>query len=396
MHPTSPQRDDFGDPNGLIRLPSSGGLSKGWQRLLLAIFLCVTALAAVVDLLLPIDLPPLVGQEKAARQARWQAVTWHDGSLARWVEEDRHLRSRIRHHLLPPYALLLYQTLGEVRGELLHGRGGWLFLRDRVLPRPEADDLILQRAAQSLARLQDELAEDGHRLLIVPLPRKAALMPEKLPKGTAARPQLDRRLPQVLTAEGVDFVDLFPVLDGFQDTSGESPYFRGDSHLTPQAMVTSSEAIARHLGLWVPPEERSTRLASLGRQPAEYDLLRFVGIRLTPFTRRFASFERLEAFAVVDSQDRPVTPSRQLEPGTSVGLVGTSFSVVGEASVLLGHFIDQPVVDAAQAGQNPFRVLRTFLADAEPVPPILVLEVPNHVLFEGQGAALAVDMPPAP
>lgn len=380
---------DLGDHGGLVRLETAPSSSRRWDIGLLLIFLCVTLLAGLVDALLPIDIPSLVGEEKAKRQARWQAVHWQDGSLARWIEEDRHLRSRIRHHLLPPYALLLYQAAGEVRGELMLGKDGWLFLRDRVEPRREDDEAILQQSADVLYWVQQRAAERGSRVLIVPLPRKAALASTQLPRGIDARPQLDRQLPGILAAQGVDFVDLLPLLDRLPETCNEAPYFRGDSHLTQCAMRQSAEVIADQLGLAVPQQQRTTEVRALGGQPAEYDLLRFVGIRLTPLTRRLASFERLQAFEILDDAV-PLRPLQDPHSGAGVALVGTSFSTVTELSTFLSHAIDQPVFDAAEPGKNPFQILHELMKpDSEPLPPIIVLEVPNHVLFDNHGLEVA-------
>lgn len=377
------------------------GPTKPCNALLLLVFVVTTGLAGLVDALLPIAMPPLVGEELAQRQTRRQALRWQDGSLARWIEEDRHLRSRVRHHLLPPYALLLYQTVGQVRGELLLGKDGWLFLRQRAIPRPDDDASLLEQAATTLWRLQGATRLAGHRLVTVPLPRKAGLAENKLPRGVDARPDLDRRLVAVLRRHGVDTVDVLPALQRLPKTWDEAPYFRADSHLTQSAMVEVAEGIARHLEARVPPAERRSELRYLGLQAAEFDLLRYVGIRWTPLTQRFAGLEGRHAFQVLAADGRPMP--RQRPPWTAAQnptttqtppptlLVGTSFSTVGQLSTLLSHAIDLPVLDAAKAGESPFLLLERVLYGPWRLHTAhtIVLELPNHLLFDQDGLAAA-------
>ncbi len=420
LAPPADDRLDFGDPQGLIpdflapeagprpQLDGPGRPSKPWNRLLLLVFVVTTSLAGLVDSLLPIAIPPLEGEELAQRQARWQAAHWQDGSLARWIEDDRHLRSRIRHHLLPPYALLIYQTLGQVRGELLLGKDGWLFLRQRAIPRPDDDATILNHGADLLWRLQRATRAAGHRLVTLPLPRKASLAADKLPRGLAARSHLDRRLVAVLRARGVAAVDVLPPLEALPRSWNEAPYFRADSHLTQSAMVEVAELTARYLGAWVPLEERRSELRQLGPQAAEFDLLRFVGIRWTPLTRRFASLERRHAFTVIAADGRPMPrlrPPWNDAQGAAAGqgsqptlLVGTSFSTVAELSTLLSHAIDRPVLDAALAGESPFDLLQRVLQGPWRLdtPHVIVLELPNHLLFDEDGLKAAEALLGAP
>lgn len=376
----------FGDGDGLIdEAPSRRQQCTRRRDLLLVVtFLLLNAGSGIIDLAWPVAEARPVGEEAVAYEARWRSVRWQDGSLARWINERSRQRSRVRHQWMPVYSLLLMEGLGQVRQDLLLGRRDWLFLRNRALPHPADDEALSGQAQAALASLTRRSRRAGHRLVVVPIPRKSSLAFDTLPEGIDSRPELDAQLAARLARSDLDWVDILPLLHALPETRGETPYYEGDSHLTRSAMVDMAEQIAHHLELWVPPEQRRTSLRNLGPVPPRNDLLHLAGIDSSALSRRLADIEPRLSFAVLDTAGRPVRRKTRASGEAPLALIGSSFSAYGDLSVYLSHFIDQPVVDFAKPGINPLIELQERLYDApeHPLPEILVVEIPNYLLFD--------------
>lgn len=373
---------DRGDVNGLIDeapyVPSQK--LRFLYAVIVALFVLVNGVSGVVDSIWPAIPPEPVGEEKEQLLARRQAAQWQDGSLARWLEEESQRRSRVRQSVLPSYSLLIFEGLGYVRNHLILGRQGWLFLRRRTEHFDPRDDVLLTQATELLSSLAQRSAEAGHRLVILPIPRKSALAAQYLPPSVESKRHLDLQLPAILRASGLDIVDILPMLDDLPNVWGETPYYREDSHLTPSAMLGAAELIARHLDMWTPPEQRSTRLRHLGQQPANHDLLGLAGIETNAMTRRLAHIEKRLDFEVLDSSGQTMKATTS---GGQITLIGTSFSSCSDFSTYLTHYLDQPVADLSDAGLDPIHELDALLEKepSSPLPRVIILEVPNYSLF---------------
>lgn len=378
----------------LVALPERTVGPGRWRLVVgtVIVFLALTAGSGLVDLLWPLPPPELTGNEAEARAGRRAAAQLADGSLARWIEEEHRTRSRVRDAVLAPYALTLYQGLREVRGDLVVGPGGWLFLRIRAVPEPLSDAALVARAVERIEALQWHMGRLGSRLVPIPVPRKAAVARDFLPPGINPRSHLDRALADALRQRGIDFVDLMPLFERGRRV-GRIPYFRADSHWTKEAAVRSAEVAARQSGLWVPPGQRRTTLVERP-VPPRFDLLGYLGIRPTGRTLRRLTAERVTETAVkLDGE--LLLRRRDLSSDLDTVLVGTSFSALSWLAPLLEHYTQRPILDASKAGRFPLHNLRQVLTTRRdtglPPPSTVFLELPNHLFFED---ALVVRLTP--
>lgn len=383
--PAKHRGTDPADHHGLIDggHPPSTARTRRLYLVVIFAFLGPLIAAGLVDTFWPITPPTPVGEENEVQQAQQQAARWHDGSLAQWIEEQSRQRSRVRHEVLPAYSQFLLVGLGHVQQQLILGRQDWLFLRSRATPSLGSDEAHLSQSTAVLSALQRRSRQAGFRLVVLPIPRKSSLAAEFLPPDIDSRAHLDERLPGRLAAAGIDHVDILPRLRRLEETWDETPYYRGDSHLTRSAMLEAAEQVAQHLDLWTPPtERRRTTLRHLGPRLARKDLMRLAGIDIGTSSANAALVERRLDFEVLDSQGRRAKPA---EKG-SVAIVGSSYSAYSDFALYLTHFIDQPVVDLSKPGQNPLEAVAGLLAapPASVPAPVILMEIPNYFLFDSR------------
>lgn len=167
--------------------------------------------------------------------------------------------------LLPQVQQVLTSVLGQGNLQVYVGRDGWLFLRPGVdaLTGPGfLDPAVLERRRRggegwtvpvqpdprpAFAALHRALAARGIRLVVLPVPDKAAIHPEKLarraveaPLGNPSRPELARWLDQ----QGIGLFDPAPLLAA---PAAAPRYLATDTHWTPEALDRVARALARDL-----------------------------------------------------------------------------------------------------------------------------------------------------
>lgn len=151
-----------------------------------------------------------------------------------WVQEE----------LLPPVQLFLTGVLGTGNEQVVPGRDGWLFYR------PAVDSLtgpgFLEDARPALLDLRRHLAERGIRMVVLPVPVKAAVHPEKLtarPVQAPVRNAAWEGFVRFLEREGIAVLDLAPARPSFLAT---------DTHWTPDGMELAAKALADWIRASVP------------------------------------------------------------------------------------------------------------------------------------------------
>ncbi len=222
---------------------------------------------------------PLVQIARELR--RGERVQYTD--LFRYAPTERNLRqyertledkSWFQRAVRPEVQRLLLVGLGDAGAKGLVGRGGWVFYRPgvRYLVQKRHTDGV----AQAIVRYRDQLKERGIELLLVPVPGKASVYPDRLTSRMAGRfpdfrsPTED--LMQALKRNGVESVDLFRLFREARRESGDATdlYLAHDTHWTPAGARLAAEAIARRLrGLgWAPAHRRdyASRPILVGRR----------------------------------------------------------------------------------------------------------------------------------
>ena len=176
------------------------------------------------------------------------------------------------------------------------GKDGWRFLEKELkhlnTPKfwaasgeaPVADDPL-----PAILDFKRQLESAGIDLLVVPVPAKAAIYPEKLDPPVPVRPgATDQEFYKALEAQGIKVLDLTePFLSG---KSSAQLYCRQDSHWSPDGIAIAAKEIAARLNElpWVkeyPPTEFSPEvqtleitgdLAPAGAPPERLDACRVV------------------------------------------------------------------------------------------------------------------------
>ncbi len=378
--------------DGLIVAPDTlpGPLSYGLAILVVLLFCVLTFGTGVVDTLWPLPEPKLIGIEAQKAQAAQENARFLDGSLARLIEDRWKRRSRVRGVVGAPYAYYLYRWLNEGSSDLIIGKDGWLFLKERVYPRADSDESIALLGASRAACLQRRFAKRGCRLITIPIPRKSVIAAKYLPRGVLARPRIDSLLVRYAWDLDVECIDLVGPL---MDTETIDNYYQWDSHWSHLGQRRSAYECCRQSGLLVDEKDSPFKLydaldpAHVGR-----DLLASNGITGEYFSREV--FEsKVEHFTAVVGQ---VGPNKSWwilnkdERGLERVVCGTSFTDDRSFWQFLSFYGGKQVENASLPGSRPETVMREFLKRRlESLPRVLFWEMPNHYLTGPGGGRLS-------
>ena len=185
----------------------------------------------------------------------------------------------------PPALDALLRLGGAGSEEAYIGRDGWVFYR------PDVDSLVMRQeksnaAAQGIVDFAAQLAARGVRLVVVPIPGKATIHPEKLSTGKTV---FENPVASPIVADLADKVGeawkqrkakdgtLAPIaIDATSRIwerkleTGEDQFLKTDSHWTPGAMTSIAKSVAEEVlatGIPVAPEElvaEGKEIASVG------------------------------------------------------------------------------------------------------------------------------------
>lgn len=377
-----------GDGRGLVRIGTAGVARLGLP--VIALFLLLTAGTGLVDSVWPLPRPELFGIEREEDEALRQDARLFDGSATELFEYDLRLRSRVRRAVSPHYALALYRWLDETGQRVVAGREGWLFLRGRAMPEVSDPEAVTAGSAALLAAVGRRLTHVGVDLWVVPVPRKAVLCREFLPRGIDPREELDRQLARALDQRGVHSVNLGPVFAAAPDPA--ALFYRRDSHWTDAGERLAAEAICSRIGCLAYPSERSTSLEPGPPRRRRVDLPHFVGLTPIPSLPEDLQTEASPTFVVLDAQGDKLdyeVPAAM----TRIALAGTSFSALGRLPLYLEHYAGERVFNTARAATTPvvpmLALIRRWRAS---LPEILILETPANLLFKRGSLPMAGDV----
>ncbi len=343
-------------------------------------FLLIVFGCALVDWCAPVAAPKLVGFEKTAQDQRRAAAHFSDGSLAKLIEDDLRLTSRVRRTALAVYSPLLLRVFDEAGATYLAGPNGFLFRRDRTRVATGDRDATLGLATGRLRALSRFLGHLGARVVAMPLPRKCVAMAHELPTGLEVHPEHDALFAERLREAGVELVDLLPV---FAASADDPVYAPADTHWSSHGALLAARALAQALRPDHTPTEpvllatsgdgRSQLAHALGLDPLAEPLLPATDVRQLFFAHR-------QDFAV-DSRPPAQGPLPLLLAGTSFSKHATDESTL--FAELLSAMLDQPIWNGAKAGATTNQSLAQSLARCRgrALPPCIVLELPNHYMF---------------
>ncbi len=306
---------------GLVVVPFADGLLGAWHEP------CRTAASAASGVMRALRggnlwWDCLVGANRTAVEG----LREFEGSL----EDASELAGAVRPRTLD--ALLRHGGAGSE--EAYVGRDGWLFYRldvDALVISPSGDG----GAARAITLLGAELAERGIRLVVVPVPSKAAIHPEFLsasrrlfsrPVEPAVAARLAEDVKALWDAMGKPDASLAPtVFDPSElmwknkESTGRTQFLRTDSHWTPQAM----EAVAAELARVVGQPSAADHAALAANEPVEIEAAGDTALMLDlPGNSPLLTNEKVAISRVLSREGEPWKPDR-LSP---VLLLGDSYT----------------------------------------------------------------------
>jgi len=264
------------------------------------------------------------------------------------LREDSWFEQKLR----PLMQRFLFTALSDTGPKATMGRDGWLFYRPdvRCLIEPDRPDTSSDEGrwvqpaqgtcedsvVRAIVHFRDQLKDRGIELLVMPVPGKPSIYPQKLWRTAGANgnrvtsPTL--QFIQKLSAQGVQVVDLFDQFSrARRENPGEDLYLAQDTHWTPAGAGIAAAALVekfRSLG-WAPAQSVSftSRIVRVRRYG---DILEMI---VPPSRQDHTPYEDVECRQVLDPTGRGMTSSESERPGTyrypgggaSVLVLGDSF-----------------------------------------------------------------------
>lgn len=244
------------------------------------------------------------------------------GSWEAWCERLAEFHADVRRQLEARPA--------ELKG--LMGRDGFLFFRgdlEYLVSGDLRDQPDGRDPYPAIVDLNQQLRDRGIDLLLVIIPTKAEVFPEKVseqaPEG--ARPYVapyGRKLLGELAEAGVEMVDLLPAFIDRREADGEPLYMPQDTHWMPRGVELAAKLIAERVRDY-------PWYATLGSQHVSYS------VRDAAFTRQgdicdmLTDQEKLAYRPLKLTAQQVVTPDGELyvdDPDSPICMLGDSFTGV--------------------------------------------------------------------
>lgn len=278
------------------------------------------------------------------------------GAQLKAAEKELETESVVSEWLLPRVQSFLSTTFGAGNEQVYVGRDGWLFYRPDIeyltgppFLTPAAFRHRTQATAvqpdplKAIVAFRDQLAARGIGLVVIPVPTKASIEPERLSFRARAEELLENEsfaeFERRLSAAGVQFLDPAPLLMDRKAGSNDLPQFlEKDTHWRPEAM----EFVAGRLAWLINSAEPNGSTGPLQISPAEIsgrgDIARM--LKLPQGNREIDAPQRVPIRQVND-RDNPWRPTREAD----ILLLGDSFANIfslaglgwGESAGLAEH-----------------------------------------------------------
>jgi len=291
------------------------------------------------------------------RQAIEAEVKAHGGSFAAWAAA-----------LAPAHAALRAQLTRRPEAlKALVGRRGFLFYR-RSLDYVVGGDIQAQppgkNPLRAIVEFKDYLAKLGVDFLLVPVPTKAEVFPDRLPGVKIDRPQVlspfGRKFLLELSRAGVEALDLLPLYlqARGEPSKGEEPLYQPqDTHWTDRGLRLAAEAVARRI-------RRYPWWPALAKTKVAFTLKRTSFKRQGDLVSRLAEKEQRRFRPARLVAHQVLTPAGELyedDAASPIVVLGDSFTGVYErtdcgsagVSAHIAHQLQHPVDLVMSYGGGP-------------------------------------------
>lgn len=295
-------------------------------------------------------------------------------------------QSLLRQVFLPPLQYVFLRFLGQGNEKAIPGRDGWLhfapaleyltgppFLfpeqqRTRAEAHERWEEPIQPDPLAAIIDFKNQLEQRGIALLVVPIPVKAAIHPEKISGRHLPRPLANRSWPafvQALRDHGIQLLDARPVLARYADQHGDA-YLATDTHWLPGAMQAVAGELAAAVRAALPGLPGGQDLV-MQPQPVvgEGDLARMLTL---PASSSLFTGQEVDIQQILTGRQEFWQPDRSAE----ILLLGDSYSNIYSTPGLgwgfgagfaehLSHFLQEPL-DLLARNDSGAYVTREMLA----------------------------------
>jgi alginate O-acetyltransferase complex protein AlgJ len=295
-------------------------------------------------------------------------------------------QSLLRHVFLPPLQYMLLHFLGQGNDKAIPGRDGWLHfapaleyltgppflgpeqLRARAEAHERWEEPIQPDPLAAIVDFKGQLERRGIKLIVVPIPVKAAIQPEKISARRVPRPLANRSWPvfvQALRDHGVQLFDARSVLVRYAEQHGDA-YLATDTHWLPGAMQAVAGELAAAVKTALPALQGS---GDLQVQPqtvlGQGDIARMLTL---PEKSSLFAGQEVEILQILTGQNEFWQPDRSAE----ILLLGDSFTNIYSTAGLgwgfgagfaeqLSHILQVPI-DLLARNDSGAYVTREMLA----------------------------------
>lgn len=290
-------------------VPDTGRVSRGAGRLLITLFLLILLLPPVAQLGFELWGRDRKIQELDLFRKSGRPLLQHLQAYEKALEKNSVLSSAVQ-----PWVQWTQLSLARQGNEkVLVGNGNWLFYRpcvefvtgpafsgtSRPL-RPNEDGPKNPDPFPAIVHFHQQLKAQGIDLVVVPVPVKATICPERLSGRFDARrgPPVNLSLQAFyrrLEDEGVPVVDLTPHL--WEQDDREGLFLPHDSHWSPRGMGVFASGLAESLkkrfpALTVPTTAYRTREVQVSNHGDLFDMLRLPS-SVQPFPRTTVTLQQV-------------------------------------------------------------------------------------------------------
>jgi hypothetical protein len=251
----------------------------------------------------------------------------------RSFEKDLEESCKVADWLRPAFRQLRWWLMRDLGDKAVAGADGWAYygpnlrylgeryFKDLEFDKPAADP------ADTITDFSEQLRRRGIQLLVVPVPSKPAIAPERLRRGLAPSLALSahtRRFMQELRERGVEVFDLYSPFVREQQERPDRPrlYLAADTHWTGEGARLAASLVADRVRALVGPKELEPRL-NYRREPVT--VARRPDIpRMSRLPGEASAFppENTVAYRVFDKAGAPYADSDDAQ----ILLLGDSFS----------------------------------------------------------------------
>lgn len=218
-----------------------------YNWLLIAAFLLIVGIVPLVQ--------TLVELRRGERPLVFDLFTeWKNQASLRAFEQTMERTSVTARALRPWMQAAQFFGLQEAGEKALVGRDGWLFYAPGVAAmtqRPQAGNTSACEAMAAVIDFRDQLASRGIRLLVVPVPNKESVYPERLTHEMSPSANIlsseTRIFMEQCKKNNVEVVDLFATFRDRRRTSTEELYLAQDSHWTPAGLSCAVNTVVARL-----------------------------------------------------------------------------------------------------------------------------------------------------